>query len=68
MVIFFSLSSSTVLLDIIAGTLQPIPTIKGIKDLPLNPIFLKKLSNKNVILDIYPLVSRRLNNKNKITN
>ena len=51
-VICFSCSSSIVLQVIIAGTEQPDPTINGIKDLPLRPIFLKILSNINEILDI----------------
>ena len=33
------------------------PTINGTKVSPLNPNFLNNLSNKNVTLDIYPVVS-----------
>lgn len=67
-VILLSSSSSTVLAVIIPGTLQPDPTIKGIKDLPLKPNFLNTLSNKKAILDIYPLVSKIDMHKNKMIN
>ena len=63
-----SLLSSTALAAIIPGTLQPAPTINGTSDLPDIPIFLKNLSNKNVILDIYPTVSSKDKHVNKIIN
>jgi hypothetical protein len=56
--ILLSSWSSTVLVAKIPGTLHPEPTIKGIKDLPLNPNRLKIRSRKKAILDIYPVVSK----------
>lgn len=43
---------SIVLVELIAGTEQAVPTINGTKDFPLNPNFLNNLSNINEILDI----------------
>ena len=45
-VIFLSSSSSIVLHAIIPGTLHPEPTINGINDFPLKPIFSKYLVKK----------------------
>ena len=50
----------------IPGTEHPEPTINGIKHSPLNPNFLNSLSNKNVILAMYPVVSRIDIHKNRI--
>ena len=50
--ILLSLSPSIVLVAITPGTLQPDPTINGIKDLPLNPKRLNTRSKKNAIRDI----------------
>ena len=50
MVIRLSLSFSMVLVAIIPGTEQPVPTKIGIKDLPDRPNFLKTLSKIKAIL------------------
>ena len=42
-----SFSFSIIRVPVMPGTLQPEPIINGIILLPLNPIFLKVLSNKN---------------------
>lgn len=65
-VIFLSSSFSIILLDIIPGTLHPEPIINGIIAFPLNPIFLKMLSSKKAILDIYPVASNIEIHVNKI--
>lgn len=67
-VISFSLGFSTVLAVIIPGTEQPVPTIKGIMDLPDKPNFLKTASKKKAIRDIYPVASKIERQINKVTN
>ena len=67
-VISFSFGFSTVLAVIIPGTEQPVPTIKGIMDLPDKPNFLKTASKKKAILDIYPVASKMDKQTNNITN
>jgi len=49
---FFSRSSSITRLAIIAGTLHPVPIIKGIRALPERPTFRKIRSKKKAIRDI----------------
>ena len=51
-VILLSFSSSMVLVAIIAGTPQPVPTTIGINDFPESPNLLNILSNINATLAI----------------
>ena len=64
MVLFFSFSSSNVLVAIIAGTLHPNPVNIGIKAFPDKPNFLKALSKMKATRAIYPLSSKIAINKN----
>jgi len=66
-VITLSSEFSIVLVEEIAGTEQPVPIIKGTSDFPLSPNFWKILSNIRAILDIYPVDSKMLINKNITT-
>jgi len=66
MVIFRSFGSSTVRADMMAGTEQPLPTMKGIKDFPERPNRLKTRSKKNEIRDMYPVVSKMERHKKRM--
>jgi hypothetical protein len=62
----FSLKVQSVLIAMIAGTLQPNHIKSGVKDFQLKPNFDIRLSSKNAVLEVYPLSCSIFNRKNKI--
>ena len=67
MVIFRSRSLGSVLVDMIAGTVQPNPISIGTMLLPDRPIFLSSLSIKKATRAMYPLSSIKERKKNRVT-